>query len=137
MNYSIVDIKSFGDHRGSLVALESKRNVPFEIQRVYYIYNTKENVKRGLHAHLKLNQFIIAVSGGCTMQLDDGSEKVSIRLDSRTQALRLGPMIWREMSDFTPDCVLMVLADSRYDSSDYISSYEKFIAMTHSACEDR
>ena len=114
------------DGRGGLVALEQNRNIPFEIKRVYYIYGTPENVRRGFHAHKALQQVAVCVKGACSFLLDNGWERVDCRLDSPTNGLLIGAMLWHEMYDFTEDCVLMVLASELYDEVDYIRDYEKF-----------
>lgn len=118
-----------GDERGRLVAIEGLSDVPFAIARVYHVYATTPGTTRGLHAHRTLNQVAIAVAGSCTMVLDDGAGRVEVRLDDPAVGLTMGPMIWREMSDFTPDCVLMVLADAPYDEADYIRDYGQFVAL--------
>ncbi len=115
-----------GDERGSLISLENNKNIPFEIKRVYYIFDTKSNVRRGFHAHKNLKQVLIAVSGSCKVLLDDGKSKQEILLDNPQTGLLIESMIWREMFDFSSDCVLMVLADSLYDESDYLKSYQEF-----------
>ena len=124
----LVPLAVRGDDRGSLVAIEGGRDVPFAIARVYYVYATTPGVTRGLHAHRALNQLAVAVAGSCTMLLDDGTQRVTVRLDDPAVGLTMGPMIWREMSDFSPDCVLMVLADAAYDEADYIRDYDAFLA---------
>ncbi|WP_043006813.1 sugar 3,4-ketoisomerase [Comamonas testosteroni] len=116
-----------GDDRGSLVALEGKKTVPFAIQRVYYLFGTKSGVSRGFHAHKKLQQVAVCVTGRCRMVLDDGKQREEVWLDSPTTGLLIGNMIWREMHDFSPDCVLLVLASEHYDEADYIRNYEDFI----------
>ncbi|MGE8443122.1 MAG: sugar 3,4-ketoisomerase [Comamonas testosteroni] len=118
-----------GDDRGSLVALEGKKTVPFAIQRVYYLFGTKSGVSRGFHAHKKLQQVAVCVTGRCRMVLDDGKEREEVWLDSPTAGLLIGNMIWREMHDFSPDCVLLVLASEHYDEADYIRNYEDFIRL--------
>jgi dTDP-4-dehydrorhamnose 3,5-epimerase-like enzyme len=123
----IIDFKIMGDNRGSLIALEENHNVPFDVKRVYYIFGTKENVRRGFHAHKNLKQLAICVSGSCTFLLDDGNQKEHINLTTPTQGLLIEGLIWREMYDFTPDCVLIVLADAYYDESDYIRDYNTFL----------
>lgn len=115
------------DGRGGLVALEQNRNIPFEIKRVYYIYGTPENVRRGFHAHKALQQVAVCVKGACSFLLDNGRETVDCRLDSPTTGLYIGNNIWREMYDFTENCVLMVLASELYDEVDYIRDYEQFL----------
>lgn len=118
-----------GDDRGSLVALEATTGVPFAIERVYYIFGTGEDVMRGLHAHRDLTQWLVCVAGGCTITLDDGYDRCQVRLDRPDLALELGPMIWREMHDFTPDAVLLVLASAPYREADYIREYDRFLKL--------
>lgn len=127
MNIKLIPLQAHGDDRGSLIALEEEHNIPFQIKRVYYMFNTKEGVRRGFHAHKKLKQVAIAVRGSCRFVLDDGKERVEILLDNPAQGLLIDSCIWREMYDFSDDCVLMVLADCLYDESDYIRDYDKFI----------
>lgn len=127
MEIKIIPLQAHGDDRGSLIALEEENNIPFEIKRVYYMFNTKDGVRRGLHAHRKLKQVAIAVRGSCRFVLDDGIERVEILLDNPGQGLLIDSCMWREMYDFSKDCVLMVLADSHYDESDYIRDYDEFM----------
>ncbi|OSL18630.1 bifunctional acetyl transferase/isomerase [Escherichia coli B175] len=131
MEIKIIPLQAHGDDRGSLIALEEENNIPFEIKRVYYMFNTKSNVRRGLHAHRKLKQVAIAVRGSCRFVLDDGKERVEILLDNPGQGLLIDSCIWREMYDFSEDCVLMVLADSHYDENDYIRDYETFYKLVN------
>jgi dTDP-4-dehydrorhamnose 3,5-epimerase-like enzyme len=123
----LIDFKIMGDERGSLIALEENHNVPFDVKRVYYIFGTKENVRRGFHAHKNLKQLVVCVSGSCTFLLDDGKQKTNIELTSPKQGLLIEGLIWREMYDFSADCVLMVLADNYYDENDYIRDYDIFL----------
>ena len=125
----IIDLEVKGDHRGSLVPLEENINVPFDIKRVYYIFGTKEGVVRGKHAHKDLKQLIICVSGKCKILLDDGYTKEIIELNDPTKGLYIEDLVWREMYDFSPDCVLMVLANKYYDEEDYIRDYNKFLKL--------
>ncbi|MDM1721937.1 MULTISPECIES: sugar 3,4-ketoisomerase [Acinetobacter] len=127
MQIKLIPLQTHGDDRGALIALEQDKNIPFPIKRVYYIFNTKEGVIRGFHAHKELKQVAIAVKGSCRFLLDDGNEKVSILLDNAAQGLLIESCIWREMSDFSEDCVLMVLADNFYNENDYIRDYEEFL----------
>ena len=127
MEIKIIPLQAHGDDRGSLIALEEENNIPFEIKRVYYMFNTKDGVRRGLHAHRRLKQVAIAVRGSCRFVLDDGSERVEILLDNPGQGLLIDSCMWREMYDFSKDCVLMVLADCNYDESDYIRDYDEFM----------
>lgn len=125
-SYKLVDFKTLGDERGSLIAIEQGYNAPFEIKRVYYIFDTKDGVERGFHAHINLKQIAIAVKGSCTFVLDDGNKREEIKLDNPNKGLFIEGLIWREMKDFSSDCVLVVLASEHYDESDYIRDYKIF-----------
>ena len=129
MKIELIPLQIHGDQRGSLVSLETTKNIPFEIKRVYYLFDTKADVTRGYHAHRELKQVAIAIRGSCRFALDDGNERINILLDNPSQGLLIESFIWREMSDFSDDCVLMVLADKEYDESDYIRDYEQFLEM--------
>ncbi|MEG1089913.1 MAG: FdtA/QdtA family cupin domain-containing protein [Citrobacter sp.] len=129
MKIELIPLQIHGDDRGSLVALETEKNIPFIIQRVYYLFDTKNGVVRGYHAHKQLKQVAIAVRGSCCFTLDDGHERVDIVLNNPSQGLLIESFMWREMSDFSDDCVLMVLADSKFDESDYVRDYEEFKKM--------
>lgn len=133
MQIQRVQLQQHGDERGMLVALEKDRNVPFEIQRVYYLFATRMQVHRGQHAHRHLNQLAVTVRGSVTFLLDDGSGPVEVVLDDPSQGLLLGRMVWREMYDFSEDCVLMVLADRLYDPADYITDYDEFLREVNGA----
>ena len=122
----VISFEERGDDRGTLVALEGNVDVPFDIRRVYYIYGTKAGVVRGKHAHRNLQQVVIAVSGSCRLLLDNGRERTEVVLDRPNQGLLLRSMTWREISDFSEDCVLVVLADRLYDPADYIRDYDEF-----------
>ena len=122
-----------GDERGSLVALETGKTVPFDIKRVYYIFATQKDVARGFHAHKNLKQIVVCVTGKCRMILDDSKVRQEIWLDSPTKGLLISDLVWREMHDFSQDCVLLVLASEHYDESDYIRDYEDFIKIARDA----
>ena len=115
-----------GDDRGQLVAIEEFKDLPFKIKRVYYIYDTKKGVRRGFHAHKNLKQILICVSGSCMVHLDNGKETAEIELCSPNEGLYISNDTWREMYDFSPDAVLLVLASELYDEKDYIRNYDKF-----------
>ena len=123
--------KPLGDERGSLVALEGNKSVPFTIKRVYYIFGTKEGVARGFHAHRNLKQVAVCVTGSCRFVLDNGKHRESVTLKEATTGLVIDDLTWREIYDFSPDCVLMVLASEYYDQSDYIRDYDEFLKMVH------
>jgi dTDP-4-dehydrorhamnose 3,5-epimerase-like enzyme len=121
-NFNII-----GDDRGSLISIESKIDIPFEIKRVYYIFGNKNNVRRGFHAHKNLQQVLIAVSGSCKILLDNGQNREEILLDSPQKGLLIKNFMWREMFDFSANCVLLVLASEHYDEKDYIRDYNQFL----------
>ncbi len=118
-----------GDNRGSLVALEEFKDIPFEIKRVYYMYDTIEGVVRGYHAHKNLEQILICIHGSCKVLLDNGKEKKKVYLEKPYEGLYVPNNMWREMYDFSPDAVLMVLASEYYNEEDYIRDYDKFLEM--------
>ena len=122
-----ISFKALGDERGSLVSLEGNKSVPFDIKRVYYIFGTKEGISRGFHAHRNLKQVAVCVIGSCRFILDNGNQRDEVVLDKSTTGLLIDNLIWREIYDFSPDCVLMVLANEHYNESDYIRDYQSFI----------
>lgn len=127
MDYKLIDMQIFGDERGKLISLEGNKNIPFEIKRVYYIYDTLPNQTRGQHAHRTLEQIIIAIDGACQFVLDDGKKREEIWLNSPDKALYIGKNMWREMKNFSYGCKLMVLASEYFDEKEYIRSYEEFL----------
>jgi dTDP-4-dehydrorhamnose 3,5-epimerase-like enzyme len=122
----LIDFPPLGDERGSLVALENHKTVPFDVKRVYYIFGTQPGVSRGFHAHRALQQVAVCVAGKCRMVLDDGTVREEVCLDSPTKGLLIGNLVWREMHDFSTDCVLLVLASEHYDEHDYIRNFDDF-----------
>ena len=123
----LIDLPSFGDDRGGLVAIESNQSIPFEVKRLYYIFNTESDKPRGFHAHLNLKQIAVCIKGSCRFILDNGFKKEQVILNSPTQGLFIESLTWREMHDFSEDCVLLVLASEHFDEADYIRDYEAFI----------
>ncbi|QSH57999.1 WxcM-like domain-containing protein [Photobacterium damselae subsp. damselae] len=123
----LIEFNQLGDDRGGLVSLEQKKNIPFDIKRIYYIFDTKDGIARGFHAHKELQQVAVCVKGSCQFILDNGIQRESIILDKPNVGLFIDSMMWREMHDFSDDCVLLVIADNHYDESDYIRDYEQFI----------
>ena len=126
----LIDLPSLGDQRGGLVAIESNQSIPFEIKRLYYIFNTT-NQSRGFHAHIDLKQVAVCVKGSCRFILDNGHVREEVFLSSPTQGLYIEALTWREMHDFSDDCVLLVLASKHYDESDYIRDYQEFLKEVH------
>lgn len=118
-----------GDDRGMLVALEEYKDIPFEIKRVYYMYDTKKDVHRGFHAHKSLEQILICIHGSCKVLLDNGTEKKIVSLEKSIEGLYIANNMWREMYDFSEDAVLMVLASEYYKEEDYIRDYNEFLRM--------
>lgn len=126
MNYKIIPMKVMGDERGKLVAIENNKDIPFEIKRVYYIFDTLPDQDRGKHAHKNLEQLIVAMDGSCEFLLDDGKCKEIVKLNRPDVGLYIGKNMWREMRNFSYGCKLMVLASEYYDEKEYIRDYEEF-----------
>lgn len=118
-----------GDDRGMLVSLEEFNDIPFKIKRVYYMYDTKESVRRGFHAHKNLEQILVCIHGSCKVLLDNGREKKVVSLEKPYEGLYIANYMWREMYAFSPDAVLLVLASEVYDEKDYIRDYDAFLEM--------
>lgn len=127
MNIIKHTFRSSKNQTGALTFLEATRDVPFEIKRVYYIYGVAEGSRRGFHAHKMLEQYLICIHGNCTILLDDGTEKRETILSNPEDGLYVGPGIWREMYNFSPGAVLLVLASDFYDEGDYIREYSVFL----------
>ena len=121
-----LDFAPLGDERGSLVAVEGAKTIPFDIKRIYYIFGTQSNITRGLHGHLILKQVMFCITGSCKILLDDGDKRESVLLDSPTRGLLVEGLVWREMNQFSSDCVLLVLANDYFDENDYIRDYNEF-----------
>lgn len=126
-----------GDERGQLVALEEFNDIPFEIKRVYYMYDTKEGVRRGYHAHKSLEQILICIHGSCKILMDNGTEKKIVSLEKPYEGLYISNDIWREMYDFSSDAVLMVLASDIYKEEDYIRDYEDFLKFVNAKKDNK
>ena len=124
--FSVVHFQPIGDSRGDLISLESLKNIPFDFKRIYYLFNVPPDTARGFHAHKCLRQVLICVNGSCTVKIDDGDSIAETVLDSPSKGLIIEPGVWREMSSFSPNSVLIVLASEHYDESDYIRDYEVF-----------
>ncbi len=120
-----------GDERGQLVAVETGKEIPFDVKRVYYIYDTLPGVRRGFHAHKELEQILICVNGSCKIHLDNGYDTAEVTLDKPYEGLYISNDMWREMYDFSEGAVLLVLASNLYDESDYIRNYDEFLKMVH------
>ena len=123
----IIDLPKIHDARGNLTFVEGERHVPFDIKRVYYLYDVPGGAERGGHAHKDLHQLIIAMSGSFDIVLDDGREKKRIHLNRSYYGLYVCPMIWREMDNFSSGAVCLVLASNKYDEADYFRYYSDFV----------
>lgn len=122
----LIDLPKIADARGNLTFIEGGRHVPFDIKRVYYLYDVPGGSERGGHAHKDLHQLIIAMSGSFDIVLDDGQNKKRIHLNRSYNGLYVCPMIWREMDNFSSGAVCLVLASNFYDEADYYRNYGDF-----------
>ena len=120
------EFQARGDDLGWLITIEGQKDIPFAIKRAYYIFGTREGVRRGKHAHHKLRQMMVCIAGSCKVLLDDGKTREEILLATNDRGLFIDPMVWHEMFEFSSDCVLLVLADGWYDLADYIRDYREF-----------
>ena len=127
MNYKLINMNVHGDNRGKLIALEGCKDIPFEIKRVYWIFDTLPDLDRGFHAHKNMEQVIIAMDGSCEFVLDDGKTREKVWLNRPDVGLYIGKNIWREMKHFSYGCKLMVLASDYYDEKEYIRDYDEFL----------
>lgn len=123
----MIDLPKIHDPRGNLTFIEGGSHVPFDIQRVYYLYDVPGGSERGGHAHKALHQLIIAMSGSFDVLLDDGMEKKRVHLNRSYNGLYVCPMIWRELDNFSSGAVCMVLASNKYSETDYYRDYPEFM----------
>lgn len=124
----IIDLPKITDPRGNLTFIEQGRHIPFDIQRVYYLYDVPGGSERGGHAHKELSQLIIAMSGSFDVVLNDGTGEKRFHLNRSYYGLYVCPMIWRELDNFSSGSVCMVLASNLYDESDYYRDYSQYLA---------
>ena len=127
MNYHLINFDPHADARGKLVAIEANKDIPFEIKRVYYMFDTLPNESRGFHAHKTLQQVIIAMDGACRFVLDDGTNREEVVLNRPDVGLYIGQNMWREMHDFSYGCKLVVLASEYFEEKEYIRTYDEFL----------
>ena len=127
-NCKIIQLPKISDPRGNLSFIEGEKHIPFDIKRVYYLYDVPGGSDRGSHAHRTLQLFIVAMSGSFDVVLDDGTEKKRFHLNRSYYGLYVCPMMWRDLDNFSSGAVCMVLASTRYDEFDYIRDYDQFLA---------
>ena len=123
----IIEFKDFGDERGKLVVIEGNQGVPFDIKRVFYIYDSDSTVVRGQHANRKSEFVLINVAGKSKVRITDGSEELVVELNRPMMGVYIPKMIWKDMYDFSPDSVLLVLASTHYDGNEYIRNYDEYL----------
>jgi len=128
-NCHTIDLPKISDPRGNLTFIESGRNIPFEIKRVFYIYDVPTASDRGAHAHKNLHQFLICLSGSFDVEIDDGYEKKIIHLNRPWNGLHIPPMFWASEINFDPGTVCLVLTSDFYDETDYIRNYNEYLAI--------
>ena len=127
IDLKIIDLNRIVDQRGNLTFIESGRHIPFEIKRVYYLYDVPGGTSRGGHGHKELHQLIIALSGSFDITIDDGHEKEVIHMNRSYMGLYIPPMMWRDLDNFSSGAVCMVLASEFYDEGDYFRKYDDFL----------
>lgn len=123
----IIQLPKIEDARGNLSFIEGGQHIPFDIKRVYYLYDVPGGSDRGSHAHKNLHQFIVAMSGSFDVVLDDGRDKKRFHLNRSYYGLYVCPMMWRYLDNFSSGAVCMVLASSHYNEADYIRDYDEFV----------
>lgn len=131
--YELLDLPRIPERRGSLTFIESGRHIPFEIARVYYLYDVPAEATRGGHAHHRLTQLIIAAAGSFNVNLDNGLEKTTVHLDRPYRGLLLRPMVWRTIDSFSGGAMCLVIASIPYDEADYIRDYPTFRRLSRGA----
>lgn len=127
--YEVLEFPDLGDERGNLVVVEGGQQIPFDIKRIFYIYGSDDTVVRGQHANLHSEFVLINVAGTSKVKVDDGNETRIIELDHPRMGVYLSKMLWKEMYEFSPDSVLLVLSNEHYDGSEYIRDYDKYLEL--------
>lgn len=124
---SLIKLPKIADPRGCLSVVEARRHIPFDIKRVYYLYNMPASAKRGAHGHRTLEQCIIPMAGSFEISLDNGFAKKSFHLKDPAEGLYIPPMVWRELVDFSSGAVCLVIASDFYNENDYFRNYDGFL----------
>lgn len=125
--YQLLKFADLGDERGKLVVIEGNQNVPFDIKRVFYIYGSDDSVVRGQHANRESEFVLVNVAGKSKVMITDGTRKEIVELNRPMDGVYLPKMVWKEMYDFSPDSVLLVLASTHYDGGEYIRDYQDYL----------
>ena len=126
-NHYLYELKQLGDERGGLVVLSKNEELPFDVKRFFYVYNTKKNAIRGNHSNIRSSFLMISVKGSCEVVIDDSIEKYEYILDSPTKALFVGKGLWKVMKNFSDDNVLLIFSDHNYDEHEYVKDYQEYI----------
>lgn len=124
----VLQFADLGDERGKLVVIEGGKAIPFEIKRVFYIYDSDSTVVRGQHANRESEFVLINVAGKSKVRITDGTEEFVVELNKPMMGVYIPKMIWKDMYDFSPDSVLLVLASTHYDGNEYIRNYDDYVA---------
>lgn len=127
LNCKIINLPRFGDRNGNITSINNFVEIPFEVNRVFYLYDIPGGESRGAHAHIKCHQFLIAVSGSFEILLDDGNYKKTISLNRPHEGLHIPPGIWASENNFSSGSICLVLASHKYNESDYIRKYDSFL----------
>lgn len=132
--FALLELKEFGDDRGRMCVVEAEQQIPFEIKRFFYDFQTRGTETRGNHANLRSQFAFISMAGSCTVDVDDGCNQETFVLDNPTKLLWVDKMTWKVMREFSPDNVLLVVSDQHYDGGEYIRDYEEFKKMFPKEC---
>ena len=129
LDCAVIDVSKIHNEAGNITVVENNSNIPFEVKRVYYLYDVPGGETRGGHAHYELEQFVVAASGSFDVLLDDGKNKKRISLNRPNLALHIVPGLWRSLDNFSSGSICMVLASHRYIEEDYVRDYDEFIKL--------
>ena len=131
----VLQFADLGDERGKLVVVEGGQSIPFDIKRIFYIYGSDATVVRGQHANRESEFVLINVAGQSKVRITDGTEEFIVKLDKPMMGVYIPKMIWKDMYDFSADSVLLVLANTHYDGSEYIRNYQDYLMIMRGECE--
>jgi len=127
--YKVIDFEVHPDERGKLTAVSEMKEIPFEIKRIYYTWDMPKEAIRGGHAHKVLDEVMICLRGSCDFVLDDGKEKITITLDRPNKGLYVSAHLWRHFTNFSPDCVVMLIASDYFHPEDHVKDYNEFLKL--------